>query len=62
MPPQQTSENERVLVYHHHANGSPVVKKGIALITRAELDSILVNRKSFSLSSRPPIIKFDSRC
>lgn len=61
MSPQTT---DRVLVYHHRANGSPVVKKGIALITRAELDQILVNRKSSSHHNPSHLANYqwDIRC
>lgn len=35
---------DRVLVYHYRANGSPIVKDGLAVITRKELEDILRTR------------------
>ena len=41
---------DRVLVYHYRANGSPIVKDGLAVITRKELEDILRTRAFKPLS------------
>lgn len=40
--------SDKVLVYHHHYNGSPVVKDGLGTIKREELDRILREGKCSS--------------
>jgi len=37
--------SDKVLVYHHHYNGSPVVKDGLGTIKREELNRILEEGK-----------------
>lgn len=41
---------DRVLVYQYRPNNNPVVKGGLAVIPRHELDNILATRKSFFTS------------
>lgn len=36
---------DRVLVYHYRANGTPVVKGGLAVVSRRELEDILQKRE-----------------
>lgn len=40
-----TAGSDKVLVYHHHYNGSPVVKDGLGTIKREELNRILEEGK-----------------
>jgi hypothetical protein len=65
-PPQRLSLNkyyntmqadEKVLVYHYRATGTPVVDKAMAVITHKELEDILTERTSH-FSCTEPIDRF----
>ncbi|KAK3653432.1 hypothetical protein LTR56_004636 [Elasticomyces elasticus] len=44
--------SNKVLVYHHCSNGSPVVKNGLATIEQEELDQILHNNSHLRSSTK----------